>query len=218
MSYSIARTVPEEDHENYMTEKEAKEMTTGFNTHLKALSIQLDELEKVNKNYLLKIEKEIQRNNKLRALISEQKLKIREVDEQISEKSKKLKSVESKINEQLEKIPNSEIFQLPSDISDVDKIFDYFSQLQSTSIVLKTCSDLLLNHLKDKKAQLNTEDRCINCKKSYTRNQNYTNSCNYHPGKLKYFSCRGCGADPYYECCMKCSVCSKGCKVTHHTS
>ena len=218
MSYSIARTIPEEDHENYMTEKEVKDMINSFNIHLKALSIQLDELEKTNKNYQLKIEKETQRNNKSRALISEHKLKVRDLDDKISEKSKELKAVESKINEHIQNLPSSEILEAPSNDSDVDKIFEYYSQLQSTSIVLKTCSDLLLNHLRDKKIHLNSEDKCINCKKSYTRNQNYTNSCNYHPGKLKYFSCRGCGGDPYYECCMKCSTCSQGCKVAHHTS
>ena len=26
----------------------------------------------------------------------------------------------------------------------------------------------------------------------------------YHPGLLRFFSCRGCGGDEYYNCCQKC--------------
>jgi len=41
-------------------------------------------------------------------------------------------------------------------------------------------------------------------------------SCFYHPGKVKYYSCRGCGGDEYFTCCLKCSNCSAGCKKAKH--
>ena len=29
---------------------------------------------------------------------------------------------------------------------------------------------------------------------------------------------RGCGADEYYSCCLRCKKCQKGCKNTKHVS
>ncbi|KAM3139499.1 hypothetical protein pb186bvf_008335 [Paramecium bursaria] len=41
-------------------------------------------------------------------------------------------------------------------------------------------------------------------------------SCVYHPGRLKYFSCRSCGADEYFTCCNMCRICSPGCHTGLH--
>lgn len=27
----------------------------------------------------------------------------------------------------------------------------------------------------------------------------------FHPGKLRFYSCKGCGGDEYYQCCLMCS-------------
>jgi hypothetical protein len=40
--------------------------------------------------------------------------------------------------------------------------------------------------------------------------------CTHHPGDLRFFSCTGCGGDEYFNCCRKCSKCSKGCRVGIH--
>lgn len=39
----------------------------------------------------------------------------------------------------------------------------------------------------------------------------FQGTCIYHIGKLKFYSCKSCGCDEYYNCCGKCSKCSKGC-------
>lgn len=62
------------------------------------------------------------------------------------------------------------------------------------------------------------ETKCKNCKKFFILKQNSESSCISHPGRVKYYSCKGCGADPYYTCCNLCSNCSPGCRRSHHVS
>lgn len=45
---------------------------------------------------------------------------------------------------------------------------------------------------------------------------NFKDSCKYHEGKLKFYSCLSCGADQYYDCCNKCIKCEIGCKKSPH--
>lgn len=59
---------------------------------------------------------------------------------------------------------------------------------------------------------------CIRCHLEFVPKLNDEKSCLYHPGRLQYYSCRGCGDDEYYTCCSKCMKCSKGCKYAKHVS
>lgn len=59
---------------------------------------------------------------------------------------------------------------------------------------------------------------CIHCQVYFIPKFNDEKSCFYHPGKLQYYSCRGCGDDEYYTCCSRCTKCSKGCKYSKHVS
>jgi hypothetical protein len=59
---------------------------------------------------------------------------------------------------------------------------------------------------------------CIHCQIHFIPKFNDDKSCLYHPGKLQYYSCRGCGDDEYYTCCNRCMKCSKGCKYSKHVS
>lgn len=61
-----------------------------------------------------------------------------------------------------------------------------------------------------------TSVRCRNCRKVFIPKTNSSVSCIYHPGKLHYYSCFGCGADAYYTCCNRCSACSSGCRTGSH--
>lgn len=58
--------------------------------------------------------------------------------------------------------------------------------------------------------------KCINCKNNYNENNNKENSCLFHKGKLKFYSCRTCGKDDYYNCCNSCKKCSQGCISDYH--
>lgn len=62
------------------------------------------------------------------------------------------------------------------------------------------------------------EYTCKKCYKKFKLDNNNEDSCKYHSGYLKYYSCRGCGADEYYTCCNKCSSCSEGCFSGKHAA
>jgi len=59
---------------------------------------------------------------------------------------------------------------------------------------------------------------CTRCKGSFNPLENSDNSCIFHPGNLKYYSCRKCGADEYWSCCNQCRSCLKGCRKGKHIS
>jgi len=76
----------------------------------------------------------------------------------------------------------------------------------------------LCDKTKKYEEEVNKSKFCIHCHQYFVSKVNDDKSCLYHPGNLKYYSCRACGADEYYTCCMKCSNCIKGCKQTKHVA
>lgn len=231
MSYSMAFTIPEEDRENYVTEEEASHMIKGFNSHLRNFSVQVDELHKQNTHLEQKLEKEQERNNGLRQLISTTKVKFVDFESEANKKFQILLDLEAKIeSESLKTLSscgvNSSDFEYnPMSVqssdtiqSEIQVLLDYLSKLEATSIMLQTQEELMNKKIIENNESLNSEVKCANCKENYIPIKNYHSACRFHCGKLKYFSCRGCGADPYYDCCNKCKECSAGCKVGHHTS
>ena len=232
MNYTIAHTIPEEDLQNYITEDEAALMLKGFNMHLRNFSVQVSELEKQNILFTQKLEKERARNQNTRKLISENKTILNELDEQIDIKSQILSDLENKIHVESSKLQDVFGFNLDAMhsnisssslgsralLSNIEELLGYLTKLESTSIILQTQEDLISKTIIEKHEFLNSEVKCENCKGMYAPSKNYDSACAYHTGKLRYFSCRGCGCDPFYDCCLKCKNCSRGCKVTHHTS
>lgn len=102
-------------------------------------------------------------------------------------------------------------------VSAIAKLFQ--SQL-SVLADLKERSSQLEEHnneLRDKQALEDyKEKRCTNCKLMIVPKFNDENSCVYHPGRMKFFSCKGCGGDEYYLCCLMCSNCTPGCRKSKH--
>lgn len=104
---------------------------------------------------------------------------------------------------------------------------------KKTDIINKaTMSQKLINDNHDKLEQIETENTklranldddeaskekiCQRCHKLVKPKDNSETACIYHPGKMKFFSCKGCGSDEYNVCCMLCNVCSKGCRNDKH--
>ncbi|CAK71666.1 unnamed protein product (macronuclear) [Paramecium tetraurelia] len=56
---------------------------------------------------------------------------------------------------------------------------------------------------------------CVRCNVTLKEGFN-EETCVFHPGKLKYFSCRTCGGDEYFTCCNQCRDCNPGCKKGLH--
>ncbi|CAD8065901.1 unnamed protein product [Paramecium sonneborni] len=83
-------------------------------------------------------------------------------------------------------------------------------QIQELKGLLQTVQNKIIN--------LNQNElfwSCIRCRKRLQEGQN-EQSCIYHSGQLKYFSCRTCGADEYFTCCHQCRDCNSGCKMGLH--
>ncbi|KRX04431.1 hypothetical protein PPERSA_00200 [Pseudocohnilembus persalinus] len=57
---------------------------------------------------------------------------------------------------------------------------------------------------------------CVNCRNIYSPLCNTEESCQYHSGQLRFYSCLKCGADEYYNCCNSCIKCSSGCMLRKH--
>lgn len=92
------------------------------------------------------------------------------------------------------------------------------SSLQYSNELLSLMNQRIKDEIDIKENEMNKELICSNCKMKYRQNNNNNNSCVYHPGEIKYYSCKGCGCDEYFTCCMKCEKCSKGCmKGKHYT-
>lgn len=55
--------------------------------------------------------------------------------------------------------------------------------------------------------------RCQRCRK----NADNEADCIYHPGNIRFYSCKQCGGLKYYTCCGVCDGCKLGCRSsTHH--
>eukprot|EP00347_Sterkiella_histriomuscorum_P017966 403347296 len=60
---------------------------------------------------------------------------------------------------------------------------------------------------------------CVNCRKDFKVSDNGEHACTYHFGKMKYYSCKGCGSAEYYSCCWRCPKCDpNGCRSGKHIS
>ena len=104
----------------------------------------------------------------------------------------------NKLNKENKDLANEEYKKFSEEIK---KIFD--------------CKDSQIQQLKEENEKLKEQKKEIISKYSLIEKEK-NKSCLYHPGKIKYYSCNGCGGDEYYTCCKKCSKCSPGCTLDKH--
>ena len=96
-----------------------------------------------------------------------------------------------------------------------DKIIE---QLKGNNKTLEEMNKVLNTQLICYEEQINRKKFCKNCHQNFSLKEKDEQSCIYHPGEMKYYSCKGCGADEYFTCCCKCKNCSIGCKKSKHVS
>ena len=89
-------------------------------------------------------------------------------------------------------------------------------ELMLKNLALKEDNSQLKLYISQLESSHNTLMKCKNCKVSYSLSINTESACISHPGRLKFYSCRGCGGDEYWTCCMRCTKCNKGCRVSRH--
>lgn len=202
--------------ENYMTELEFANLVKGFNSHLRSSAKQVEDLGLAGLGLKEKVKIQKKQRKKLEKLVGEERVKEKEISEKFEGKIQEFKEIELKIQNRLGTSLRGNIEFWTEDVEQLWELFGFLTELEETKVLLNTQFTLLELQVNKKNQESRVKSICINCKESYTPANNLAGSCTYHPGKLKYFSCRGCGADPFFECCIKCKTCSKGCKKALH--
>ena len=123
----------------------------------------------------------------------------------------------NKLNKENQDLANEEYKNFSNEIK---KIFDMkdlqIKQLKEENQKLKEQKKEIISKYSLIEKEKNKEKECIHCHEKFISKFNNHKSCLYHPGKIKYYSCNGCGGDEYYTCCKKCSKCSPGCTLDKH--
>ena len=211
-----------------ISREEGEKMQRNFEQYLTNSSTQVEELRAQNTINYERFEREAFRNDDIRRSIASQKVEVERLVKEISIASEKYQLLEAKINSETQPLPSifekshiiEELSQLnPSEMCAKSLQFvEYLSVLEKHSLILGTKKEILSKKVLEYNKGLNADILCVCCNLKYKKADNHENACQYHPGSLRYFSCRGCGADAYYQCCNLCENCSAGCIITLHRS
>ena len=213
-----------------ITREEGARMSHDFTTYLKNFEIQTHELRNLNKTLYEKFEREAYRNDNLRNSIVESKSTIERQDNELLDKIDRYNYLEAQIQKESSMPVIDAVFQelvissSPDNISTAEiykkclTLIQYLSTLEKNIIRLNTKEELLTKKLYELNLKFVSEISCVRCREIYIPSQNHNEACKFHPGNVRYFSCRGCGADAYFECCNRCKNCLAGCKTSHHSS
>ena len=98
----------------------------------------------------------------------------------------------------------------------MERAFQLRDEMQRLKEQLNAVNERINTFKMGIESKLNEPVTCKNCYRKYTMLNNPPESCRYHPGKVKYFSCKVCGGDEYYTCCRVCKTCNPGCQVGQH--
>ena len=153
----------------------------------------------------------------------------KEIKERQINLEKKIENIKNKLikeDDEEEKLKNEGniIEEDNNDFTKIKKMFSSKSKeiqlLQFSNNKLKKINEYISEkiRLREEKEKKEKQKKCQNCGTLFFESTNSENSCSYHPGKIKYFSCRQCGADEYYTCCLKCRECCPACKKGKHLS
>lgn len=136
-----------------------------------------------------------------------------------------LSNIISNLNEQEELIKEKSTFEnilqkhklLSNQLLSLQSIYYLNSEkLNYSNNLLEEVNFELTSKIDEFEKNNNKEKFCLHCHNNFYLKGNEDLTCFYHPGKVKYYSCRGCGGDEYFTCCFKCSTCSRGCKKAKH--
>jgi chromosome segregation ATPase len=128
-----------------------------------------------------------------------------------STSTRKSQSFSDRLNKLIENnSPKEELLSLFEDIAGNIK------EAEETNISLRRSTEDLQDDLEKMNSGEKISKMCMRCKREFIPKQNKEGDCIYHSGKLKYYSCKGCGEDAYFHCCNKCLKCSEGCRRGKH--
>jgi chromosome segregation ATPase len=211
----------------YMSEREVQNIIDSFRTGLSIYTNEIEKFQNSNENLHGELQGELAKGNGL-----QEELKSLQLLSQ--EKTTILESYQEKIT--LIEAGLSKLVSFHSDSGDLKSRLTHALQAKDKEQIKKNFDHLLekiktLESENERMRRTNEElqmdlDRlnsgekactmCLHCKREFIPKQNKEGDCVYHSGKLKYYSCKGCGDDAYYNCCNKCSKCSEGCRRGKH--
>lgn len=212
----------------YMSEREVQNIITSFRSGLTMYTADIEKLQAANENLHSELQGEITKSTALQDELKSLQLSAQEKTTIIDSYQDKINLIETALAE-LSSNPIRTTIEIKKRIENAisagnkDLLKENFSylienirKLEAENEGLKKNTEELQDDLDRIQSGEITSKLCFYCKREFIPRQNKDGDCVYHSGKLKYYSCKGCGEDAYYNCCNKCSKCSEGCRRGKH--
>ncbi|CAG9329343.1 unnamed protein product [Blepharisma stoltei] len=219
----------------YMSQDEVKRMIGSFQSALAIFTQELEHLQAESDELNNKIQFEATREVILTEENEKMNIKYQQVKTDIDSCNDQINIVETALNrgkdlaenagkaEEYKRQANQLLEKVIESLGSKEEIDEFLMNLErdiwsmsSENNKLKEVNQRLMSDIGVAIGDEKISHRCKNCKKMFIAKQNRIGECFYHPGKLKYYSCKGCGEDAYYSCCSRCIKCSPGCRNGQH--
>ena len=141
--------------------------------------------------------------NEINRLLSQLRLEEQQtyvIEQEINEIQRQTVTHESMLERELFEIRLLEAIQSEG-IEGQEDIDQQIERLRKEQKRLRELKDQDFTDVDLEPVQLPILKTCQNCKYEFSLDKMSKNTCVFHPGKIKYFSCKGCGDDEYYTCC-----------------
>ncbi|CAG9316275.1 unnamed protein product [Blepharisma stoltei] len=218
----------------YMSQDEVQNMVQSFQSALGIFTDELEQLRKDNDELHTKLQYESTRDVILSEGQEKINIKYQKVKTELESCNEQINILETALNHgrdlalsagraEMYRQYANQIFERTSQEGVNNEITEFIMNLEREIYNLeienkrsKEVNQKLRNDIGIAFEEEKSNHRCKNCKKEFVPKQNRDGECFYHPGKMKYYSCKGCGEDAYYNCCNKCIKCSPGCRTGKH--
>lgn len=226
-----------EEAPTFMSEEEVQSMISSFQSALSIFTQELENLNAKNEELHSNLQYELTRDAYLTDEQEKLNIKYQHTKTELDSCNEKINTLEISSNQGKSLALNSgksESYRRASDdlfsknlesqeirdqiIAFIMNLEQEIANLESENRRAKENNQKLRNEIDIVLEDEKTNHRCKNCKKEFVPKQNKEGECSFHPGKLKYYSCKGCGDDAYYTCCNRCIKCSTGCRNGRHIS
>lgn len=211
----------------YMHEDEVRNMILNYNSALGEFARQVDELTMINQTLEAKFRSECSRNRALTEELQQAKLGLERTTVEVEQQTKLNQVLTNALHAPpassawpQAKAQLTHLFESLSTKEELEQTLSHsetlFQSLEAQNSALRSELSQLLAELAARKEQDSHEVRCLKCHQHFIPLANSDQACHFHPGKLKYYSCKGCGDDQYFTCCNRCERCLPGCKLGRH--
>lgn len=202
--------LPEDPTETYLDKDEVDHLISSFQCSLSSIIAEVESLKTLNEDLNLGTQSELRKKTALET--EEETLRIQcqkeTLNAQILTEQLELNSMCSANKVDLLQIETALDNGLPWDPSRTQNELELLKELKNTCSALSLQCGEYCNKLLEPRT-------CHNCKIVHIPAA-ATLDCIYHPGHLKFYSCKACGKAAYYNCCNKCKECSPGCRTATH--